>query len=61
MESWLPTQFENFARNAVCCTDLFLSIAANFFLMISILMAKASPELVHCICGMLRSQLNAEE
>jgi hypothetical protein len=29
--------------------DLFLPIAANIFLMISVLMAKSSPELAHCI------------
>jgi hypothetical protein len=42
-------------------TDLFLPIAANFFLMILVLMAKGSPELARCICGVLRSQLNTGE
>jgi hypothetical protein len=42
-------------------TDFFLPIAVNFFLMILLLMAKGSPELARCICGMLRSQLNTEE
>jgi hypothetical protein len=31
-------------------TDLFLPIAANFFLMILVLMAKGSPELARSIC-----------
>jgi hypothetical protein len=35
-------------------TDLFLPIAANFFLMILVLIVKGSPELARCI--MLRSQ-----
>jgi hypothetical protein len=38
--------------------DLFLPIAANLFLMTLVLMLKGSPELGHCTCGMLRSQLN---
>jgi hypothetical protein len=38
--------------------DLFLPIIANLFLVILVLMAKGSPELAHCICGMLGSQLN---
>jgi hypothetical protein len=42
-------------------TDLLLSIAANFFLIILVLMAKGSYELARCICVMLRSQLNTEE
>jgi hypothetical protein len=41
--------------------DLFLPIAANLFLMILLLMAKGSPELAHCTCGMLRWQLNTVE
>jgi hypothetical protein len=41
-------------------TDLVLSVAANLFLMILVLMAKGSPELAPCTCGMLRPQLNTE-
>jgi hypothetical protein len=41
--------------------DLFMAIAANLFLMILVLMAKGAPELVHCTCGMLRSQPNTED
>jgi hypothetical protein len=41
--------------------DLFLPITATLFLMTSVLMAKGSPELAHCTCGMLRAQLNTEE
>jgi hypothetical protein len=42
-------------------TDLFLTIDANFFLIILVLFAKGSPKLARCICGMLLSQLNTEE
>ena len=41
--------------------DLFSPIAANRFLMIIVLAAKGLPAFVHCVCGMLRSLLNAEE
>ena len=42
-------------------SDLFLPLAANLFLMILVLMEEGSPELVHFICRMLRSQLNTDE
>jgi hypothetical protein len=42
-------------------TDLDLPMAANFFLMILVLIAKCFPELARCICGMLRSPLNTKE
>jgi hypothetical protein len=40
---------------------LFLPNAANFFLIILVIMAKGSPELARSVCWMLRSQLNTEE
>jgi hypothetical protein len=42
-------------------SGLFKRIADNLFLMILVLMAKDSPELARCICGMLCSQLNTKE
>ena len=41
--------------------DLFFLIAATFFLITLISTVKGSPQLVHCICGMLCWLLNTEE
>jgi hypothetical protein len=56
-----PTSFRISPEMLSGPTDLFLPITANLLLMILVLMAKGSPELVCCICGMLRSQPNTEE
>jgi hypothetical protein len=39
-------------------TDLFSPIAANLLLIILLLMAKGSHELLHCICEILHSEQN---
>jgi hypothetical protein len=55
-----PPSFKILPETLSDPTDLFLPIAANFFLTILVLRAKGSPELASCICGMLSSQLNTE-
>jgi hypothetical protein len=61
MESWLPHPVFDCGQTLSGPTDLFLPIAANLLLMISVLMAKGSHELAHCIYEILLSELNTEE
>jgi hypothetical protein len=56
-----PPSFKISLETLSGLTDLFFPIAANFFLIILVLMVKGCPELARCICGMLLSQLNTEE
>jgi hypothetical protein len=58
-----PTSFRILPELLSGPTVLFLPTTANLLLMILVLMAKGSHELVNCtsICDILRSELNTEE
>jgi hypothetical protein len=56
-----PSSFSISPETLSSPTDLFLPIAANFLLMILVLMENGSQESTHCICGILCPELNTEE